>query len=129
VLRWKLALPAYDFSVEYKPGAANRVADELSRIETYGMSPITESDCEEEMIPCLVVNAEAGDLLSPPSTLLESPLLKKPELLEAISRTELARAQQEETWCRDLIRLVGEEEPTQPRAWHWMVMVCYAVLQ
>jgi transposase InsO family protein len=114
VLRWKLALSAYDFSVEYKPGATNRVADELSRMETGGMSPIMESDGDEEMIPCLVVNAEAGDLLSPPSTPLESPLLNVPEPLEAISRTELARAQQDDTWCRDLIRLVEKEEPTQP---------------
>jgi RNase H-like domain found in reverse transcriptase len=86
VLRWKLALAAYKFTVEYKTGTSNRVADELSRMDTDGHSPLPVLHEEEDMIPCLVVQFDADDLTRSPGTPLKSPLLQLPEPLEALAR-------------------------------------------
>jgi RNase H-like domain found in reverse transcriptase len=40
IMRWKLALAAFDFNVDYKRGSTQRVADELSRMQTEGLSPV-----------------------------------------------------------------------------------------
>jgi RNase H-like domain found in reverse transcriptase len=53
VIRWKLALSAYDFTVEYKPGAA-KVADELSPIDTNVYSVVDVTAGSDDFIPCLV---------------------------------------------------------------------------
>jgi RNase H-like domain found in reverse transcriptase len=39
LVRWRLALSAYDFEVVYKPGPQQRVADELSRMITEEYAP------------------------------------------------------------------------------------------
>jgi RNase H-like domain found in reverse transcriptase len=76
VLRWKLALAADDFTVKYKTGASNRVADELSRMDTDFHSPLTILHEEGDMIPCLVVQFDADDLMRSPGTPLKSPFCK-----------------------------------------------------
>lgn len=111
ILRWKLALSAYDFSVEYKPGPTNKVADELSRMVTDGLSPMLDPAEEDESIPCLVVDVEPGevDLPPPPSVPLESPLLTVPKSMKAISRNELYRAQRGDPWCQSLAASLTNE--------------------
>ncbi|WVZ15409.1 hypothetical protein V8G54_012975 [Vigna mungo] len=47
-LKWVTKLMGYDFEIQYKPGADNRVADALSRVMTYSsISVITNSDLIE----------------------------------------------------------------------------------
>lgn len=47
-LKWVMKLMGYDFEIQYKPGADNRVADALSRVMTYSsISVITNSDLIE----------------------------------------------------------------------------------
>jgi hypothetical protein len=56
VVRWKLALSAYNFSVGYKPGASHKVPDELSRMVTLGHSEIPTEEDEDSFVPCLVID-------------------------------------------------------------------------
>jgi transposase InsO family protein len=102
LVRWKLALSAYEFVVEYKPGASNRVADELSCMETTGISPSPLAD-HDDAVPCLVLEISPDELPAPPNTPLPSPLLVVPEPMDAISLDELLDAQQADTWCQDLM--------------------------
>jgi hypothetical protein len=44
LVRWRLALSAYDFEVFYKPGPQQRVADELSRMITEEYAPPPDDD-------------------------------------------------------------------------------------
>jgi Integrase zinc binding domain len=114
-LRWKLVLAAYDFTVEHKTGASNRVADELSRMHTDGHSPLPVLHEEEDMIPCLVVQFDADDLMRSPGTTLKSPLLQVPEPLEALARDELYEAQASDSWCRDMMDRIARKEQTMPK--------------
>ncbi len=57
--RWRLRLLEFDFTVKFKKGAKNTVADAVSRLPTYGetrMGPDLE-------IPCLLVEGESVDQL------------------------------------------------------------------
>jgi RNase H-like domain found in reverse transcriptase len=84
VIRWKLALSAYNFSVEYKPGASHKVPDELSRMVTLGHSEMPTEEDEDSSVPCLVIDTVAEDKLLPmPVFPRASPLIHVPEALEA----------------------------------------------
>jgi hypothetical protein len=86
VVRLKLALLAYNFSVEYKPGASHKVPDELSRMLTLGNSEMPTGEDEDSFVPCLVIETVAEDKLLPTSVFSRaSPLLHVPEALEAVS--------------------------------------------
>jgi RNase H-like domain found in reverse transcriptase/Reverse transcriptase (RNA-dependent DNA polymerase) len=53
VLRWRLALAEFDFSVEYRPGRVNQAADAMSRLQTrYIQGGTSEVD-----VPVLIVHA------------------------------------------------------------------------
>ena len=115
VVRWKLALAAYNFSVEYKPGASHKVPDELSRMITLGHSdPPTED--EDSFVPCLVVDTVAEDKLLPtPVFPRASPLIQVPEALDAISLEDMLEAQATDTWCESLYAQLEEGiRPTKP---------------
>ena len=51
IVRWKLALAGFDFTVEYTPGSKNKVPDELSRMETTGLSPALRRRCGDRVDP------------------------------------------------------------------------------
>jgi hypothetical protein len=94
IVRWKLALSAFDFTVEYRPGASQRVADELSRMETSGLSP-THDEPDDE-VPCLVVEAttpEDYESLSPPVIPRGGPIVHVPKSLDSIGLDEMLAAQ------------------------------------
>ena len=120
VVRWKLALSAYNFTVEYKPGASHKVPDELSRMMTLGHSETPDSNDEESFIPCLVVNEDAAivaddGLLPTPVFPRPSPLIHVPEPLEAISREELLVEQAVDPWCETLFaQMYTGVNPTRP---------------
>ena len=86
--------------MEYKPGAANKVADELSRMDTNGYSVVDMSAENDDFIPCLVVQATPEDLLPPPSTPIESSLISVAHALNAVSLRELSHEQAQDPWCR-----------------------------
>ena len=116
VVRWKLAMSAYDFSVEYKPGASHKVPDELSRMLTTGHSDPPAPDEDDSFVPCLVIETAVEDgLLPTPVYPRASPLIQVPEPLEAISVDELLSAQAEDTWCDSLwVQLQHGVNPTKP---------------
>jgi RNase H-like domain found in reverse transcriptase len=94
VVRWKLAFSAYRFTVDYKTCASHKVADELSRIYTDGLSPVSDDPSEDEFIPCLVVPVEPNhNLLPPPTYPRPSPLLRAPLPFDAITSDDLVEAQ------------------------------------
>ena len=108
LVRWRRALSAYDFEVVYKPGAQQRVADELSRIHTtsYALKP-TENE-EEGRIPCLIVQEVDKGLAPSPTVPRTVPLLKLVDIMEAISLPELEEAQASDSWCKDMLREMEE---------------------
>jgi RNase H-like domain found in reverse transcriptase len=113
IVRWKLALSAYDFTVEYKPGVSHKVPDELSRMFTDGHTTLCESDIDD--IPCLVVDMEECELPSIPVLPREGPLLRVPQPFEAISNDELFREQRSDPWCGDLLDQISLKRPdTRP---------------
>jgi hypothetical protein len=115
VVQWKLALSAYEFTVEYKPDAANKVPDELSRMNTNGYSFVDVTAKSDDFIPRLVVQATLEDLLPPPSTPIESPLISVPHELIAISLCELSEEQAQDLWCRTFIEQIEkEDQPPKP---------------
>jgi hypothetical protein len=78
---------AYDFTVEYKPGASHKVPDELSRMMKLGHSETPCFEEEDTFVPCLVIDTVAeNDLLRTPVFPRASPLIHVPEPIEAISQ-------------------------------------------
>jgi RNase H-like domain found in reverse transcriptase len=110
IVRWKLALSAFDFTVEYRPGSSHKVADELSRMNTDGLSPTPADGDESDFIPCLVVEAVDTDLPPAPVFPRAVPLVRVPEPFEAISLAELLEEQASDSWCQDLHRML--EKPS-----------------
>ncbi len=55
--RWRLRLQEFDFHIKYRKGAANTVADSISRLPTFGCTNI-DTDLD---IPCLLVDKSPGD--------------------------------------------------------------------
>jgi hypothetical protein len=90
-------LSAYDFEVVYKPGPQQRVADELSRMNTTEYADMPFVGDEEGSIPCLVVAQEDESLLPTPTVPRTVPLLRPVEEMEAISLEELAHEQARDT--------------------------------
>jgi hypothetical protein len=87
-MRWKLDLAAFELTVEYKRGSTQRVADELSRIQTEGLSPVQLDYNAIDEIPCLVVDIPSpteAALLPPPVTPRVGPLVHVPEPLDRIT--------------------------------------------
>jgi hypothetical protein len=84
-------------------------------MDTDGHSPLPVLQEEEDMIPCLVVQFDADDLMRSPGTPLISPLLQVPEPLEALARDELYEAQASHSWCRDMIDRIARKEQTMPQ--------------
>jgi hypothetical protein len=79
-------MSGYDFTVEYKPGASHKVADELSHMMTLGHSETPGSEEEDTFVPCLMIYTVAEDELLPmPVFPRASPLIHVPEPLEEIS--------------------------------------------
>ena len=116
IVRWKLALAGFEFTVEYTPGSKNKVPDELSRMETTGLSPAPEDDAEIESIPCLLI---PGNLQTDPDTPVfprAGPLVQVPEPIAAILEDELSDAQSRDPWCQSLYVQLGSgvEAPTPP---------------
>jgi hypothetical protein len=120
ILRWKLALSAFDFSVKYRPGASHKVPDELSRMATSGMSPMPHSEDGQDFLPCLVVPVEEDSPLLAPRVLpREGPMVHVPAPLEAISLSELLDAQASDEWCSSLLRqLETGQSPSRPPGLH-----------
>jgi hypothetical protein len=102
MVRWRLALSAYDFEVVYKPGPQQRVADELSRTITEEYAPPPDDD-GEGVIPCLMVGVEDEELITPPTFPREGPIVEVPEAMEAPTIDEVRAAQTRHTWCQDLL--------------------------
>jgi RNase H-like domain found in reverse transcriptase len=100
LVRWRLALSAYDFEVVYKSGLQQRVADELSRIHTTKHTPIPIVGDEDGCIPCLVVHQEEFNLAPSPKIPRTVPLLKPTVPMEAISVEALSEGQSQDTWCQ-----------------------------
>jgi transposase InsO family protein len=98
LVRWRLALSAYDFEVQYKPGASQKVADALSRLSTDCLAR-PEFESQEEDIPTLAIDV---DLLDPPSTPRPEPMVHVPEPLESVTLEEVREAQRKDKWCSEL---------------------------
>jgi hypothetical protein len=103
LVRWRLALSAYDFEVIDKPGPQQKVADELSRMKTTMYKNALPDGEEEGYIPCLMVDADDDMLLSPPTFPREGTLVVVNEPLEAVSIEEVREAQAKDIWCQDLV--------------------------
>jgi hypothetical protein len=73
LVRWRLALSAYDLEVIYKPGPQQRVSDELSRMITEEYAPPPDDD-GEGVIPCFMVGVEDEELLTTPMFPPEGPI-------------------------------------------------------
>jgi hypothetical protein len=65
VVRWKLAMAACDFTVEYKTDASHKAPDELSRMMTLGHSETPTTDEYDSFVPCLVIETVSEDNLLP----------------------------------------------------------------
>jgi hypothetical protein len=88
MMRWKLALAAFEFTVEYKSGSSQRVADELSRMETEGLSSVPEEVEVDDNIPCLVVHVSREyeiPLLPAPVFPRSGPIVHVPDPLDSIT--------------------------------------------
>lgn len=75
--RWRLRLAEFDFTIQYRPGIKNNLADGCSRVQSEGSDKLP---CDD-MIPCFV----------------------QEDLPQIISTEEMYKAQQEEVTCQKLI--------------------------
>jgi Integrase zinc binding domain/Integrase core domain len=85
-------------------------------MDTNGYSVVDVTAESDDFIPCLVVQSTPEELLPPPSTALESPLISVPHALTAISLRELSEEQTQDPWCRTIIEQIekGDRPPKPP---------------
>ena len=116
LMRWRLRLSEFDFTVVYKKGKLNTQADALSRLKSSGHTTV-EVDYD---LPCFLLegnNAEHsdGDFLEELSEEFDSLLATQEyriseELLVPIEREELLRAQLEDDFCSKIRSRLNEGE-------------------
>ncbi|GMF29461.1 unnamed protein product [Phytophthora fragariaefolia] len=93
--RWSLTLQEYDFSIQYRPGHENRVADALSRnpVEDNAVLATTAEDEIEIGIPSSTTNGTPSEIDFVRKTCAPEPLINE-EVEKAVQqaiRTALAR--------------------------------------
>jgi transposase InsO family protein len=98
LVRWRLRLAEFSFSIEYRPGRVNQVADALSRLPTRGTD---KSDLDLEL-PCLSIGNPRAVVqsISVPRggpTVEEIPL-------EPLAVSEVISAQAEDELCKVLLQ-------------------------
>ena len=107
LMRWRLRLSEFNFTIQYKRGVQNTQADALSRLATLGE---TTSDLDDE-IPCFMVEEDSivynddMDFISNEYAEFDEMLITEnaeppADLLTPISVEELLRAQAEDTFCQ-----------------------------
>jgi RNase H-like domain found in reverse transcriptase len=109
LVRWRLCLAEYEFTVDDKPGAVHKVPDALSRLETEGLDSMPLNTD----LPALVVESPSDreiELLPPPTVSATGPRVKLQEGLEPISLDELLQSQSECSWCQDLTSRIGQKD-------------------
>jgi transposase InsO family protein len=123
LVSWRLALSAYDFEVQYKPGPSQKVADALSRLPTDGLL-LSEPEFSEEEIPTLAVDI---DLPGPPSMPRSEPLVQIPEPLQAVTTEEVIDAQRQDRWCSELrAHVCSESTQVEAVCVDGKDLLCYA---
>ena len=104
VLRWRLALAEFDFTVEYRPGRVNQAADAMSRLQ---IQDLHEGTPEIE-VPVLIVHVPAGEWeekedLPPPVKPDQGPRVRITEDgLPLIRKEDLLVAQVDDDWCQEV---------------------------
>ena len=95
LLRWRLRLSEFDFTVIHRKGILNRVADCLSRLNTTGHTTV---DMEEDDIPSLnLVDWVEYDVLDEILVARQPP---PPKPADPITVEELLNAQHNDAFCR-----------------------------
>jgi RNase H-like domain found in reverse transcriptase/Integrase zinc binding domain/Integrase core domain len=89
--RWRLRLAEFEFTIQYRPGIKNSLADGCSRVKTDGGDTTT---CHDD-IPCFLIDTEEDE-----QEICLSIISEPPELPTAPTLKEISRAQQEESECR-----------------------------
>jgi hypothetical protein len=85
--RWRLRLAEFDFTIQYRPGIQNNLADGCSRVQSKGSD---ENKCDDA-IPCFSLQEE-----------LALSVFSDEEIPQAITLEEIHQAQQEEGTCQTL---------------------------
>ena len=107
--RWRLRLLEFDFTVQYKKGAKNTIADCISRLPTYGETAV-EPDVS---IPCLTVEQDTDtypfldmDLDDFYDEMLVASVdicdVEEVREISPITNDELVQAQFTDAYCREL---------------------------
>ena len=118
LMRWRLRLSEFDFTVQYKRGLCNTQADALPRLATLGE---TKSDIDDE-IPCFmiegddIVHNDEIDFISADYAEFDEMLVTEnaeppADLLTPVVVEELLQAQAADSFCQEVrSRLNGGEE-------------------
>jgi hypothetical protein len=97
LVRWRLALAAYVFEVQLKPGPSQKVADALSRLPSDGLT-MNKPELSEEEIPTLALDVYPP---GPPFTPRSVPMVQISERIPAVASEEVMNAQKEDRWCSE----------------------------
>jgi hypothetical protein len=104
--RWRLRLSEFDFTIQYRPGIKNSLADGCSRLRCLTQSP----EPVEDEVPCFIVEVDDG--INPRKSVLSISENTVSTQHEPVQLKEIHEEQEKDTECQVWLR--DSSKPSSP---------------
>jgi len=118
--RWRLRLAEFDFTIQYRPGVKNSIADGCSRVRSSGSDTLP---CDDS-IPCYIADESDDEYDGTPPELDCLPPAQ-PQASSPVTLEELHKAQQEDADCREWLEFSKQKDSPFFTVMHNRLQILY----